>query len=351
MALPDPEPAAAVEPGWSVSVVIPHHAGRDRLRSCLQSVVDQEYPQLEILVVDSGSTDHSTEGLEREFPRARVERLPSNAGFAAAANLGVGRATGELIAMVNDDVRLERGWIESMVRALRSGLRHASAAAKVLREDDPRRLDSAGIGLTRLGYTFNLGAGLPADEGFDEPREVFGASAAAAMYRRRVFDQIGWFDELFESYLEDVDLSLRAQLHGYSCIYVPDAVAYHAGASTSGGQYSPYMVEHVARNTLFLLLKSMPRAVLEQNLVRIGLLQVASQSFHLLFTRRGRSHYRGLREGLARNSDIIPIRRRVLGARRVDDPPIIALLQQCERDLATLDGLGWKRRALRLLHG
>ena len=333
-----------------VSVVIPHLQGGERLRACLDSVLEQDYRSMEIVLVDSGSEDNSTVGIEQEYPSVRIVPLDRNKGFAHAVNSGIRASAGHFVALINDDLRLRPGWVANMVHAISQSGNIGSCASTVLRADDSSIVDSAGLGLTRLGHSFNLRAGSEAARLPQEPRSVFGPCAAAAIYRRELFERIGDFDEQFESYVEDVDIALRARLHGYDCLHVPQAVAVHDGAATTGGQYSQYMVEKVARNTLWLLLKSMPRSILEKNLPRLGLYFLSSQLFHGVKTRRGVAHLKGLSASVKGFRAMVASRKTVLGARRVDDTSIMEHLRSCEEELLLLGTSRWKRRTLSLLH-
>ena len=333
-----------------VSIIVPHLKGRERLRSCIDSIVAQEYPRTEVLVVDSGSQENSMAGFANDYPATRVIHLDVNLGFAVAVNRAIDESSGSLLALINDDVRIRPDWIANMVRAMGLNMAVGSGASTVLRADDPAIVDSAGLGLTRLGHSFALRAGVDAATLPSEPTPVFGPCAAAALYRREMFERIGLFDERFGTYIEDVDIALRARLHGYECMHVPGAVAIHDGAASSGGQHNPFMVEHVARNTLWLLLKAMPRSVLKANLPRLAAYFLSSQVFHTLFTHRGTSHLKGVLAGVVGFRDMVQSREKVLGARRVDDPAIGELLRCCEEELAQLGTSAWKRRLLSRLH-
>ena len=89
------------------------------------------------------------------------------------------------------------------------------------------------------------------------------------LYRREVFELCGRLDEEFFAYLDDLDLALRAQLLGYTGIYLPDAVAYHIGSATLGDVLHPRIVEYLTRNQIYLLAKDYPRSVLWRLLPRI----------------------------------------------------------------------------------
>jgi hypothetical protein len=225
----DPGPRAAAP---AVSVVIPNWNGRGWLEPCLASLAAQDLTPAEVIVVDNGSTDGSVDYLRESHPQVEVLALDHNTGFAHAANLGMGRARNDVVALINADVVLEPDWLSRLAVALAQDPGAASAACKMVSLADPSTIYDAGDILRRDGACEQRGRFTRDDGRFDAPGEVFGACAGAAMYRRSAVRTEGGFDERYFAYLEDVDLALRLRLAGWHCLYVP-AVARHAGESTS----------------------------------------------------------------------------------------------------------------------
>ena len=270
-----------------VTVVIPNWNGRRWLPGCLRSLAEQSLAPAEVIVVDNGSSDGSPDYLQAEHPDVRILALGSNTGFAHAANVGVRAAAHDLVALVNTDVVLAPDWLERMTRALRLDHRAGSVACKMLSLDDPSRVYDAGDVLRRDGVCEQRGRFGRDDGRWDEPGEVFGACAGAALYRRDALLELGGFDERFFAYLEDVDLALRLQLRAWRCRYEP-AVAYHAGEG-SAHQLSGGHAYLVARNTLLLVAKAFPARWLPFVAYR----QLA-WTWHALLERRLTAHVRGI---------------------------------------------------------
>ncbi len=240
----------------SVSVVIPCWNGRRWLSGCLGSLAAQELPPAEVIVVDNGSQDGSLAYLRDEHPDVRVLALGTNTGFAYAANRGIEAARSRLVALINTDVELEPDWLSRMADAVRDDARVAAVACKMLALADRRAIYDAGDVLRRDGACVQRGR-FERDGGrFDEPGEVFGACAGAALYRRAAVLAAGGFDERYFAYLEDVDLALALRQAGWRCRYVP-AVALHAGEGSSP-QLSGAHHFYVQRNTLLLVAKAFP---------------------------------------------------------------------------------------------
>jgi GT2 family glycosyltransferase len=240
----------------NVSIVIPNWNGRHWLPRCLESIACQQLAPLEVIVVDNGSDDGSVDYLRASHPPVSVVELARNTGFAHAANRGIAAASGELVALINADVVLASDWTRRMVAALAADPGAVSVASKMLSLDDPAEVYDAGDVLRRDGACEQRGRFMRDDGRWDQPGEVFGACAGAALYRRDAVLAAGGFDGRFFAYLEDVDLALRLRLAGWRCRYEP-AVALHAGEGSShqldrGAQYL------VQRNTLLLIAKSFP---------------------------------------------------------------------------------------------
>jgi GT2 family glycosyltransferase len=258
--LPD---ATTIIPTPLVSVVIVNYNGKKFLSECIESLYAQSYPDFEILVVDNASVDGSIEFLTSGFPAVRIIRNPANLGFAGGMNAGILDARGPFILALNNDTRMDRDCIKRLVDVMVHDHSIGMCAAKLLFYD--QRINSTGICISRSGAAWDRGM-FEADTGqFDTSEEVFGPSAAAALYRREMFDDIGLFDKDFFLYMEDVDIAFRGQLAGWKCIYIPEAVVYHYHGGTAGFQ-SDLTVYYGNRNILWIPFKNYPLSLLLSSL-------------------------------------------------------------------------------------
>ena len=264
----------------------------------------------EVIVVDNGSSDGSVSFLRSEHRGVRVLELGRNTGFAAAANTGLRQARSELVALLNTDVVLDRDWLVRMARSLEADTRVASVACKMLSLDDRSRVYDAGDILRRDGACEQRGRFGRDDGRWDEPGEVFGACAGAALYRRSAVLELGGFDERMFAYLEDVDLALRLRLAGWRCWYEP-AVALHAGGGSSH-QLADGHLPLVQRNTLLLIAKAFPVRWLPLVAYR-----QASWTWHALRERRLAAHLRASAAALPLLPAIVRERRPLRAAARV----------------------------------
>jgi len=246
-----------------ISVVIPNYNGRHYLEMCLSSLFSQTYDDFEVILVDNGSWDGSSEYVEEKFPRVRIVRNEENLGFAGGVNSGIRQARGEKILTLNNDTKADKEFIKSLAVAMDSDAEVGMCASKMLFCDG--RINSAGICISRSGAAWDRGMA-ELDEGqYDEVEEVFGPCAGAALYRREMLEEIGLFDEDFFAYMEDVDLAFRGQLAGWKCLYVPSARVYHVHSGTAGFR-SDFSVYYGNRNVVWYAVKDFPTRLLISSL-------------------------------------------------------------------------------------
>jgi GT2 family glycosyltransferase len=241
-----------------VSVIIPNWNGKKFLPGCLDSLISQKYSHVEIIVVDNGSTDGSIELIEQKYPSVRSIHFSTNTGFSKAVNAGINSASGEFIALLNNDTVCDANFLSAAVDELNAHPEAGTCACKMVSYHDVSILDGASDGYRRGGLPGRIGY-RERDQGqFDEPRNVLAACGGAALYRRSMLDDIGLFDEDYFAYLEDVDIGLRAQLAGYKCCYTPNAIVQHLGTGTTGSGYHPMVVRLSAQNNINTIVKDLP---------------------------------------------------------------------------------------------
>jgi GT2 family glycosyltransferase len=299
-----------------VAVVIPSWNGRELLAGVLPTLAAQSYRDARTLVVDNGSNDGTVDWLAREWPDVEVLALERNIGFAPAVNRGVGASDEEYVALLNNDMELDPGWLEALVRALDSDPQAGAATPKQRSAHDRERLDGAGDALARTGGATRRGAGEPDRGQYDRGERVFSASAGAALYRRAALDAVGPFDESFFAYLEDVDWGFRAQLAGRPARYVPEALVYHLGGATS--RRTPDRERYlVARNHVAFVLKNFPAPWIARYAPLIAA-ELARQLFVAARAGQARAVLRGWRDAARRLRATLRERRRVQGTRTVE---------------------------------
>lgn len=232
-----------------VSVLVVNYNGRRYLEPCLRSLENQALPrhQFEIILVDNGSSDGSAALVRTHFAGVRVLELSANQGFAGGNLAGLQQARGRYVALLNNDATADPNWLTSMVAEMERGPAIGGVAAKVVFAHDPGTINSAGIVLYRDGRGGDRGFRCKDHARFQVPTEVFGACGAAVMYRRQMLDDVGFFEQRYFMYYEDLDLAWRAQRRGWRFVYAPTAVVHHVHCG-SGGEWSPRFSFFVERN-------------------------------------------------------------------------------------------------------
>ena len=318
----------------SVSVIILNWNGRSYLDDCLGSLASQSFRDFEVVLLDNGSADRSADYVRARYPWVRLVELPANAGFAGGNNRALAFCRGEYLVTLNNDTRVATDFLQALVAAAAAHPRAGMVAAKMLNFSDGRTIDSVGIRPGRDGMAYNVGVG-EADRGqYDRSGAVFGPCAGAALYRRALLDDVGFFDEDFFAYYEDVDLAWRARLAGWEAVAAPRAVVYHVHSGTSG-RGSPFTVYHIHRNKWFTLLKNWPTALLWRQGPRIILYDVAALALAAL-RGRGMAALRARLDVVRHLGALRAKRKSVQAGRRVGDRAAAAWLSHGGRPHRTL---------------
>jgi GT2 family glycosyltransferase len=246
-----------------VSVVIVNWNCQRFLKDCIDSVYNQIYKDIELLVIDNASTDGSVEFLRREYPQLRLLVNSKNEGFSRAHNRGIRMSSGLYYMPLNPDVVLTENYIAEMVKAIKQNGRIGWASGKLyfIAPDGEKtnRIYSTGHIIFEDGNVVNRGVGEDDRGQYNEGGYIFGANGAAPLYKREMLEDIKiqgeYFEEMFFVYGSDIDLDWRAQLLGWKCFYTPHAVAYHF-AEGSRGLERLWMRFQYVRDRYIMILKN-----------------------------------------------------------------------------------------------
>jgi GT2 family glycosyltransferase len=311
-----------------ISVIIVCWNSGKHLPRCLESLSLQTFQNFEIIIVDNGSDDNGTLGMEEKQPNLnlRVERLTSNMGFAAANDLGAQLARGKWLALLNADAFPEPDWLLELTRASNAHPEMASFSSRQLQAGNPKILDGAGDAYHVSGLAWRIGLGYPSERYGLDPVEIFSPCAAAAMYLRQAFMDVDGFDEDFFSYFEDVDLGFRLQLRGYRCLYVPKAVVHHIGSATFG-ERSNFAFYHSHRNLIWTFVKNMPSTMFWRYLAAHV---IANLIYLLYYTLRGRGKvlWKAKLDALSGLPMAIKKRRAIQRQRRISNADLINSMER-----------------------
>ncbi len=295
-----------------VTVIIPNYRGVDCIRGCLDSLMNQTEEEFNIIVVDNASNDGSAEIVETEFPSVRLIRLDDNFGFSRAVNEGIKASDTPFVLLLNNDTRAESDFVEKLHTAIKEDDKIFSVSAKMLQMKEPDRIDGAGDLYSAFGWAFARGKGKHRDR-YRRKCNIFSACGGASIYRRRILDEIGWFDEFHFAYLEDVDIGYRARIMGYRNVYEPEAVVYHLGSGATGSRYNEFKVRISARNNMYVVMKNMPTLQIIINLPFL-ILGFGIKALFFLIRGYGRPYLSGIKRGyiLCRESRKYPFSARNL---------------------------------------
>ncbi|MDH3690785.1 MAG: glycosyltransferase family 2 protein [Gammaproteobacteria bacterium] len=301
-----------------IAVVVVNWNDGGNLKKCLTALVKQSYPPSRIIVVDNASKDGSLKDLERLSVRPEVFALTENVGFAAANNLAVNLVKDcNWIALLNPDAFPEPNWLAMLVDATKRNPEFAFFGSRMLSATQPTLLDGTGDVYHVSGLVKRRNHNHKAEGTDMRYEEIFSPCAAAALYRRDVFLEVGGFDACYFCYSEDVDLGFRLRLNGYRCLYVPGAVVRHIGSATTGGQHSDFAVYHGHRNLVWTYFKNMPRPLFWLYLPQHILMNVVSLIYFSL-RRQTRVIWKAKWDALKGLPRILKERRRIQETRRVD---------------------------------
>ena len=242
--------------------VVPTWGHRDHLQRFLPTLLEQTRPFARVLVVG----DKGNETIVGSRPGVELQTTSANLGFAAAVNRGIERAlsakTVDLVAVINDDVSLDPEWHAQAESAIHLRPEYGSCATCLLQLQRPDKVASPAIDWHPSGFASEVLNGEAPPPASAPPRAVWGASAAAALYRRELFESVGKFDEGLFAYQEDVELALRSRRAGWKCVMAPAARGLHLGFGSNrpfavGGSYADYFN---ARNRIAMLVTTLPSA-------------------------------------------------------------------------------------------
>lgn len=218
-----------------VSVIIVSFGLKDYLKSCLSSVREQTFAPFEIIVIDNSLNPDFSRKIKEYHSDIILYSSPKNLFYCAALNKGIGLSKGNFVLCLNDDVILDRGFIEEALKGFSINERIGMVSGKILRSDG-KTIDSAGLFLSIYRTAKERGYGKKDKGRFEESEFIFGVNGAVAFYRREMLEDIkeeaDYFDSDFRMFYEDLDISWRAKRFGWKARYIPEAICYHVrGAS------------------------------------------------------------------------------------------------------------------------
>lgn len=279
-----------------VSVIIVNYNSGARLGKCLTHLAAQSFSDFETIIVDNGSADGSMAAVAQVAIPAHVIEAGANLGFAAANNLAEKEARGAWLAFLNPDAYAHSDWLKEFKNGAE---RYASVDAFGSAQYDAKdemRIDGAGDVCHGFGLYYRGHFGCNA-RNFPEEGECFSPCAAAAFYRREIFERLSGFDERFFCYGEDVDLGFRLRLAGGRAVQLRKAKVFHEGSGVTGRD-SDFSIYYGVRNRLWVYYKNIPSAALYL-LAPIHIAVNFVMLLRAIAAGQGDAYWRGLRDGFS----------------------------------------------------
>lgn len=291
---------------YTVSFIVVNYNGSEFLRRCLDSIANQSISQFETIVVDNGSNDDSVKIITNEYPHVRLVELKKNTGFTGGNIAGYTLSKGKYIALINNDVRLDSKWAYHMIQAIESNKNIGMCSSKII-ISGTNRIDSVGDRFTSAFTGTKVGE-YQLESDFMKPMAMHGACAGAALYKRTMFNDIGFLNNLFFLNHEDTDLNLRAWLAGYKCLFVPNAIAHH-DVNRTIGTLSDTSVYYFSRNNIWVWLLNVPYHFMLRNILQRIVYEITAGFFYCVIHKKFRPYFKGKVDAIVSMKKIRKIRK------------------------------------------
>jgi hypothetical protein len=245
-----------------VSIVILNWNGKHNLAKCLESLFKISYKPYEIVIVDNGSTDSSLryiKSLQKKNKNLILVKNFKNLGFAEGNNIGYKRSRGELILLLNNDVIVEKDFLNALIKRIMSSTKIGAVQPKIKKYEKNNKenvIDSIGSYFTNSGFLFHFGHNKPDSFKYSKEGEIFSMKGACMLLKRKVIEEVGLFDSRYFAYFEETDLCQRIWMAGYKIYYIPDSVVYHRGGETAKQLGDAFIQFHSYKNRIYTYLKN-----------------------------------------------------------------------------------------------
>lgn len=241
-----------------VSVIIVNWNGRDFIEDCIRSLLNVSYPNFEVLFIDNASTDGSADLVEKKYPVVKVIRNKKNLGYAEGHDIGLRKAKGKAILLLNTDTIVEKNLLDSLIGVLFSDNSIGAVQPKIVMYPQKDLIDSIGMFFLMNGSLYHYGREKNEDlQKYNRQIEIFSAKGVCIMLKREVLDTVGFFDKDYFAYFEETDLCMRIWLAGYKVMYVPNSTVFHIGGASSKRLNWSFILFHSYKNGICTYIKNL----------------------------------------------------------------------------------------------
>jgi len=286
------------------SVIIVIYNSREDLSHCLPALMPTISTEDEVIIVDNGSEDDSIDWLSQSYPTIQIFQSKGNLGYGGGNNLGAHQANGNYLVFLNPDTIVSKNWLNALINPLEKDPEIGMTTSKILLTDHPDKINTCGNAVHISGITLTRGLNRPSTT-FSSPENINSISGAAFAIPNDLFTKLGGFDENFFMYMEDTDLSWRAQLSGADCLFVPTSVVHHKYLL----RFGPKKVFYQERNRYLMLLKTYKWLTLIILLPTLILAEIITWGFVLLNDRANISNKIHAYQWIIKNWEIITHKR------------------------------------------
>lgn len=244
-----------------VSIIIVNWNGEDVIGECLSSLFQQDYKNIEVIVLDNDSKDRSKDIIKKKFKNVKLIESDKNLGFAEGNNVAVKQAKGEYILLLNSDATVTGNLLTILINQLNKDKKIGIIQPKILYKSNSLHKDgvinSIGAFFTNTGFLYYVGYGKKANIPlYDNEREIFSAYGACMLIRKKVIEEVGLFDSDFFLYFEETDFCIRVWLAGWKIVYTPWSVVYHMGGVSARKFGKDKVFFHSFKNRICCYLKN-----------------------------------------------------------------------------------------------
>lgn len=312
-----------------VSVIIVNYNGTGLSVECLKSIEKQSFKNLEVIIVDNASSDGSFYEIQRFLKersrgfQVKLIPLDDNTGFSGGNIVGLKHASGEYIALLNNDTEPDERWLEELVNAMDNAPEAGICASKLIVYGTDI-IDSASDGFSTSFKGFKRGEG-ESSSIYDKQEYIFGACAGAALYRRSMIEKIGFLDEDFFLIHEDTDLNLRAQIYGWKVLFVPTAVVYHKVRSSIGNM-SKMAVYYTLRNSEFVRIKNIPASLFIRRIPQLFLGMIAEIAYFAIRHHRPFLYLKAKMDVVKMLPAMLKKRKAIMGSMQITDEELLKIM-------------------------
>jgi len=320
--------------GCLVSIIISNFNGKKELQELLPLVFKTRLGErYEVLIVDGNSTDGSLQYVREHFPQVKIIIDETNRGHSAGINMGLEASEGRYIALLDNDVIVDPGWLENALETFQRHPRTAAVQCKLLSYHDHTKIDSAGGVMDRYGWFSERGRlyGSPEEDRgqYDKEDPIFSGCSAALIVDKMALEEIGGFEEKFFIGFNDADTCWRLRLQGYEILFAPQALVYHKRNETLNMKHlKEKLVMHQAKNFIMMIMRNfeLKRLLLALPLGVISELGLATAWLLKGYLKPAKAVFKGFLWNLRHLPYILQQRRIIQRSRQVSDAHLYPLM-------------------------